>query len=297
MKRRQDNTDPMPTRLDHARPSSEPVDPNPARPNVTLRMQTAPAHAQPTGPTPRALEITDPTPTNIDVTDPGPPPDMDDEMDPQTASLLAALDVPARPPAPAPQVRASSEGGDFVAYSTTAEPAPRRRPEEVRQEAALVELSQLIAEPTPVPPSPTTPARDVATFVAPERRRPVRAVVLVAVAGAVTVVVLGGVLALLGSRSAGEVSPPAAQPAQASAAAPAPPPSALPIPPVLPAAPANAPFPSVAASEPQAPPIDSGTAPAVVAPPLATRTKPHPSPTKPAASARAGIGAYLPDQL
>jgi hypothetical protein len=93
--------------------------------------------------------------------------EVEGELDPQTARILRALDRPPRPPAPTPEVRASSDGGDFVAYSSGAHaPGAAPRSEEERRRQVLAELSVLIQE----PPTSETPAHGSTTTVAPRTR-------------------------------------------------------------------------------------------------------------------------------
>jgi hypothetical protein len=113
--------------------------------------------------------------------------ESDDEMDPLTYRILAGFDRPPRPPAPAPERRASSDGGNFVAYSATVQP-PRSRGSQ--ESGALVELSNLITHPTPVPQAPAP--RDLPTLVAPRRATGAAIGVLVVVS-----VVLGGAFVAL----------------------------------------------------------------------------------------------------
>lgn len=121
---------------------------------------------------------TDPMTTPVHAAIPGgsrlpqDPSTMDDgPMDPKTTSILKALDRPPRPPAPTPELRASSEGGDFVAYSAVAQPASgAARSEEERRRQALAELAVLVQEPEPAAVL-RSPSRDVSTQIAAHRLR------------------------------------------------------------------------------------------------------------------------------
>ncbi len=64
--------------------------------------------------------------------------------------LILSLERTPRPPAPIPEVRASSDGGRFVAYRATGRPAQPQLEQEARRRA-LRELSVLVNA-TPVPP-------------------------------------------------------------------------------------------------------------------------------------------------
>jgi hypothetical protein len=96
----------------------------------------------------------------------------DGPMDPKTASILKALDRPPRPPAPTPDLRASSEGGDFVAYSAVAQPASgAARSLEERRQQALVQLAVLVQEPESPVAVLRSPSRDASTQIAAHRLR------------------------------------------------------------------------------------------------------------------------------
>jgi len=119
-------------------------------------------------------------------------------MDPLTYRILAGFDRPPQPPAPTPERRASSDGGRFVAYSATVQPAPSRKAEASRAEA-LVELSMLIGQPAPTP----SPSRrdDVPTLVSTRPGARSRAQGLVAVSVTVTAALLLALSALAVWRS------------------------------------------------------------------------------------------------
>jgi hypothetical protein len=163
---------------------------------------------------------TDPIPGLDEVTHPVEPPGIADasqevpnELDPKTARILKALDRPPRPPAPTPEVRASSGGGDFVAYSAAARPpgvAPRT--DEERRRQALAELSALVQE----SPAVETPAHGSTSTVAPRLRprRPRWGLWLVGV------VVVATSVAVWGASKSGGTSPPLRVAASASASAP-----------------------------------------------------------------------------
>jgi hypothetical protein len=85
-------------------------------------------------------------------------------LDPKTARILKALDRPPRPPAPTPELRASSDGGDFVAYSgATRLHGAAPRTDEERRRQVLAELSVLVQE----PPASETPPHGSTSTVAP----------------------------------------------------------------------------------------------------------------------------------
>jgi hypothetical protein len=122
----------------------------------------------------------------------------DDEMDPLTYRILAGFDRPPQPPAPTPERRSSSDGGRFVAYSATVQPARSRRTQASHEEA-LVELSHLIEQPDPTHAPP--PLDDVPTVVSTWPGARSRAQVLVAVSVTVTAALLIALGALVAWRS------------------------------------------------------------------------------------------------
>lgn len=92
-----------------------------------------------------------------------------ESIDAKTASILQSLDRPPRPPAPAPERRPSSDGGDFVAYSAVAHPADRAaRTNEERRRHVLADLAVLVEEPHPAAPPDSLP-KNASTYVPPSR--------------------------------------------------------------------------------------------------------------------------------
>jgi hypothetical protein len=114
---------------------------------------------------------TDPIPAIDQLTEPGVAPgvsaaprEVPSDLDPKTARILKALDRPPRPPAPTPELRASSDGGDFVAYSgATRLHGAAPRTDEERRRQVLAELSVLVQE----PPASETPPHGSTSTVAP----------------------------------------------------------------------------------------------------------------------------------
>lgn len=143
--------------------------------------------------------------------------DADDEMDPLTYRILAGFDRPPQPPAPTPERRSSSDGGRFVAYSATVQPARSRKAEASRAEA-LVELSVLIGQAAPSQ-SRSRPD-DVPTLVSTRPGARGRAQWLVAVSVTVTAALLLalGVLAVWRCSSRSSAADPLLRAAPASAA-------------------------------------------------------------------------------
>jgi hypothetical protein len=170
---------------------------------------------------PQPEDVADVTvPTGLaDPTDPGPAPTFTTPAAPsdpapteeqiEASNLLAGFKRrPPRPPAPRPKVQASSDGGDFVAYSTVARPAPRTAQEDARARAR-VEVARLAAAAESMPPADgaMVAGRDAPTQLVTFRRNRRRAVRIVAGIGAV--VAVGGALAIaltLGTGAAGTPS-------------------------------------------------------------------------------------------
>jgi hypothetical protein len=197
---------------------------------------------------------TDPTPAADAVTEPTAAPGagfestsrevraLDPELDPKTARILKALDRPPRPPAPTPEQRPSSDGGDFVAYSSPPRSpgAPPRTDEECRRQA-LAQLSALIQE----SPATDTPSHVSTRTVAPGSR--VRtptwplALLAVVVVASVALVWVSSTVRRTATQQALQVVPalstPAALPAQETLV-PLPPPDIIATGPVAPATPA-----------------------------------------------------------
>jgi hypothetical protein len=114
-----------------------------------------------------------------------------DDLDPKTARILRALDRPPRPPAPTPELRASSNGGDFVAYSTAAHaPGAPPRSDEERRGQAFADLSTLVRG----APAATTPSgrstRTITTVPTASRMRARRSLLAVT-CGAIVLAVVG----------------------------------------------------------------------------------------------------------
>ncbi len=99
--------------------------------------------------------------------------------DPELANILAAFHRPPRPPAPLLQTHAAASGRDLAAHRAASAPARAQTPEERRQ-GALLQLSKLVSEPTPLPPEPLQ--RDAATFLLPRTRHSRRRLAILAVA-------------------------------------------------------------------------------------------------------------------
>ncbi len=179
---------------------------------------------------PQPADVGDVTiPTGLDdPTDPGPAPTFSTPSAPsdpapteeqvEASNLLEGFKRrPPRPPAPRPKQQANSDGGDFVAYSTVARPAPRT-PQEDARARARVEVARLAAAAESMPPAdgPVVAGRDAPTQLVTFRRNQKRSIQVVA--AVVVVLALGGALAIvltLGSRAAGTSS-------SASSAPPAP---------------------------------------------------------------------------
>ena len=173
-------------------------------------------------PQPPDVDVGDVTiPTGLaDPTDPGPAPTFSTPAAPsepaptqqqiEASNLLAGFQRrPPRPPAPRPKQQANSDGGDFVAYSTVARPAPRSLQEDARARAR-VEVARLIAAAESMPPAdgPVVAGRDAPTQLVTFRRSQKRSLQIAA--GVVVVLAFGGALAILltlGSRAAGNSSP------------------------------------------------------------------------------------------
>jgi hypothetical protein len=228
---------------------------------------------------PQAAEMADATlPTGLaDPTDPGPAPTFDTASVPPATSappeesseashLFAGFKRrPPRPPAPRPKQQASSDGGDFVAYSTVARPVPRTVQEGARARVR-VEVARLAAA-TPLIDSPTVAGRDAPTQLVTLRRKRRRAIAVIA--GVAGVMVLASALAVVltwGSRGSGtspsaSLAPPDVTIAPSAVSTPSTTGAAAPIEAPPPQAPPEAP--------PSAPPIAS---PSVV--PTATSKSP-----------------------
>lgn len=146
-------------------------------------------------------------PPAVDQTIPGAPPDLgqqsvtpaptNEELR-ETERLLESFNRPLQPPAPRPKQQASSDGGDFVAYSSVSSPA-RRSAEETRR-LALVEIANLAAAPDSAPPEGPLVAerRDFPTVMI----RPPRgfSALQKGVAGAALLVAIGATLAVVAIR-------------------------------------------------------------------------------------------------
>ena len=228
---------------------------------------------------PQPEDVADVTvPTGLaDPTDPGPAPTFTTPAAPsdpapteeqiEASNLLAGFKRrPPRPPAPRPKVQASSDGGDFVAYSTVARPAPRTAQEDARARAR-VEVARLAAAAESMPPADgaMVAGRDAPTQLVTFRRNRKRAIQVVA--GVVVVLALGGALAIvltLGSRAAATSSSASSAPTAATAA-----PSAVSTPSTTSSAP------PIETQRVQAPPeVLSPPPPAVVVPPATSRSSP-----------------------
>jgi hypothetical protein len=179
-------------------------------------------------------------------------------------------------PQPARTQRASSDGGDFVSFSTVA--TPLARAVEARQ-LALVELDNLVSAPDPAP----APAVQSPTFVLPERRRGRALPVALLFAATGVLLVIG---TLIGVRVLSAGGSHDAAPAQASVLASTPTPP-TPAPPLAPAGLAAATAGIVASTAPAA--RSSTSPPASEAAPKG----PPPGPSVPVSPPRGGANRAL----
>jgi hypothetical protein len=211
------------------------------------------------------------------------PPLSPDEAREATDLLAAFKQQPLAPPAPRPKQQASSEGGDFVAYSTVTRPAPRSGGAVPDQSLVDVRIARLAALPDSVPPAqggaPTN--RQDGTHLVAARRGGLGALPILLGVG--TVLVVAGLVAMvvltLESRNAERSSTAAPTPVVASGM-PSPAVSAAPsgeaahVP--LPTASAAAvpPAPSEVGPAPSALPPTKASTPATSAPTGSTRPPP-----------------------
>jgi hypothetical protein len=233
---------------------TQPMLNRPPQPADVANMTIPTSSADPTDPGPA------PTFTTASVSSDAPEATTEEQM--EASNLLAGFKRrPPRPPAPRPKQQASSDGGDFVAYSTVARPAPRTAQEDARARAR-VEVARLAAAAESMPPAdgPMVAGRDAPTQLVTFRRNRKRATQVVV--GVLVVLAVGGTLAIaltVGSRADGTSSSassaaPAAATAPSAIATPATSNSAAPIDTLRPQVPpqASPPVPPVA-SAPQAP--------------------------------------------
>jgi hypothetical protein len=152
-----------------------------------------PAHPHRDGDTqPMLIAPVGPVPDSESVT----PPDETTEED----ALFRALDRPPRPPAPMPVKRASSEGGDFVAYAGASVPQPAQVDE--ARHLALVEIDKLAAAPDRL-----SDHRDEPTQLVTRRARKWRSIGAAVAAVVVLGVVLAAVVAVRAARAPAAVTP------------------------------------------------------------------------------------------